>query len=123
MSPFTKRDTLRAFSEGFRAWVFLLFFRSFLYFFAFCRPCLFEGEKFQLRPEIAAGRRAMDDGVLDPTQSVVRVAVSLVTLLCILLATNKESRTRQESRFHHFYARMRDDEFRRTFRETLAVHV
>ena len=39
-------------------------------------------------------------------------------LLCVIsaAATFRQQRTQQPSRFHEFYSRMRDDEFRQTFR-------
>jgi hypothetical protein len=63
----------------------------------------------------------MDSDGRQAEVATVRLVVCLTALMCLLLATIKEPRTRQESRFHHFYARMRDDEFRRTFRTPRAL--
>ena len=68
----------------------------------------------------SASRKAQHDMDADGDLAAplrLRAAVSYMTLLCILLLIRrKEPRTRQLSRFDEFYSRMRDDEFRATFR-------
>jgi hypothetical protein len=51
----------------------------------------------------------------DMVVHVVAMCICVAALASTVLLL-KEDRTRQESRFHHFYAHMRDEEFRRTFR-------
>ena len=51
----------------------------------------------------------------------VRHLVLGTLLLVVLLQRIKTPRTRQSSRYHEFYARMTDEEFRRVFRVPRAL--
>lgn len=59
-------------------------------------------------------------GQMEPdalTTMGVKANCLVMSLLCLLVVIkHKEPRTRQPSRFDEFYSRMRDDEFRATFR-------
>ena len=66
----------------------------------------------------------MDGQPVHPLATVLHGARHLVLaalLLIALLQTMKERRTRQASRYHEFYVRMTDEEFRRVFRVPRAL--
>ena len=78
------------------------------------------GNPKTLQGDNCAARETTRLGQMEPdalTTMGVKANCLVMSLLCLLVVIkHKEPRTRQPSRFDEFYSRMRDDEFRATFR-------
>jgi hypothetical protein len=57
-----------------------------------------------------------DDSLLETVVVLFGMACTAIVLCGLYTQPPKQPRTRQESRFHHFYSRMKNDEFRAAFR-------